>query len=219
MSKIRVLVADDHAIVREGVQMLLEAHPDIEVIGEAVDGQEALDKAAQLRPDVVIMDIGMPGMDGLQATRRIKELSPDVHVLALTMHESNDYFFHVLSAGASGYVLKGATSADLISAVRAVHRGDVFLHPSVTKRLVTDYLRRVSDGEERASYDGLTNREREVLTLVAEGYTNQQIAERLVLSTSTVQTHRANIMRKLNLQNRTELIKYAIRQGLIDIDS
>ncbi len=219
MGKIRVLVADDHTIVREGVRLLLEAQPDIDVVGEAADGQQAVRLAVQLRPDVVIMDIGMPKLSGLEATRYIKQQCPEAEVLALTMHDSDEYFFQILHAGALGYVLKGASASDLVAAVRAANQGDVFLYPSVAKKLVGDYLRRVGTGEESGSYDGLTPREREVLQLLAEGYTSQAIADKLVISTSTVQTHRSNIMRKLNLQNRTELIKYAIRRGLIDMNS
>lgn len=219
MKKIRVLVVDDHSIVREGVSSLLEAEPDIEVVDEAGSGEEALEKARRLRPDVVVMDIAMPGLSGFDATRIIKREIPGVEVLALTVHEHEEYFFRMLLAGASGYVVKGAASKDLIAAVRAAHRGEVFLYPSVARKLVADYVRRVSAGEEAPSYDGLTTREREVLKLIAEGYTNKEIAEKLVLSPSTVQTHRARIMRKLDLHNRAQLVKYAIRRGLINMDS
>ncbi len=214
--KIRVLVADDHTIVREGVRLLLEAQPDIQVVGEASDGKEALALVRQLHPDLVVMDIQMPNLNGLQATRVIKEEFPELHVLALTMYESDEYFFQVLAAGASGYILKKAASTDLLAAIRAVHQGDVFLYPSVARRLVSDYLTRVKSGEEQSSYDGLTAREREVLKLIAEGHTNQVIAEKLVISPSTVQTHRSRIMQRLNLHSRAELIKYAMRKGLLD---
>ncbi|MBI4671995.1 MAG: response regulator transcription factor [Chloroflexi bacterium] len=214
--KIRVLVADDHTIVREGVRLLLEAQPDIEVVGEAADGQEALVLVRQLRPDLVVMDLQMPILNGLEATRAIKHEFPQTQILALTMYESDEYFFQVLAAGASGYVLKKAASADLIAAIRAAHQGDVFLYPSVARRLVFDYLARVKSGEEQSSYDGLTAREREVLKLIAEGYTNQAIAEKLVISPSTVQTHRTRIMQRLNLHSRAELIQYARRKGLLD---
>jgi two-component system, NarL family, response regulator NreC len=216
MDKIRVMVVDDHTIVREGVRLLLEAQQDIEVVGEAADGQEALAQMRQLNPNLVLMDIQMPNMNGLEATRAIKQEYPDTHILALTMYESDDYFFQVLNAGASGYVLKKAASSDLLAAIRAAHQGDVFLYPSVARRLVSDYLTRVRSGEEKSSYDGLTDRERQVLKLVAEGHTNQAIAEKLVISASTVQTHRARIMQRLNLHNRAELISYARRKGLLD---
>lgn len=216
MTKIRVLVADDHTIVREGVRILLEAQPDIEVVGEAADGQEALARVRELQPDIVLIDIAMPNLNGLEATRAIKREYPNVQTIALTMYESDEYFFQILNAGASGYILKKAASADLLSAIRAVYAGEVFLYPSVARRLVSDYLSRVKSGEEKSSYDGLTAREREVLKLIAEGHTNQAIADKLVISPSTVQTHRTRIMQRLNLHNRAELIQYAIRKGLLD---
>ncbi len=219
MSKMRVLIADDHVIVREGLRALLEAQPDIKVVGEAADGEEAVKKTREVQPDIVLMDITMPGMNGLEATRQIRQHSPDVKILALTMHEGNEYFFKILDAGASGYFIKGGSSSELISALRAVWSGDVFLYPTMAKKLLSDYLRRVRTGQDKESYDGLTNREREILKLIAEGHTNQEIAELLVLSVATVQTHRAHIMAKLGLHSRTELIKYAIRRGFITLDT
>jgi two-component system response regulator NreC len=216
MKKIRVLVADDHTIVREGVRILLEAQSDIEVVGEAADGQEAVARVRELHPDIVLIDIAMPNLNGMEATRAIKRDNPQVQIIALTMYESDEYFFQVLNAGASGYILKKAASADLLAAIRAVYAGEVFLYPSVARRLVSDYLSRVKSGEEKSSYDGLTAREREVLKLIAEGHTNQAIAGKLVISPSTVQTHRTRIMQRLNLHNRAELIQYAIRKGLLD---
>ncbi len=216
MKKIRVLVADDHTIVREGVRILLEAQPDIEVVAEAADGQEAVTKVRALHPDIVLIDIAMPNLNGLEATRSIKREFPEIHVIGLTMYESDDYFFQLLSAGASGYVLKKAASGDLLAAVRAVYAGDVFLYPSVARRLLSDYLIRVQSGEEKNSYDGLTERERQVLKLIAEGHTNQTIAEKLFISPSTVQTHRSRLMQRLNLHSRADLIQYAVRKGLLD---
>lgn len=216
MNKIKVLVADDHTIVREGVRILLEAQTDITVVGEAADGQEAVARVRELQPDIVVIDIAMPNLNGLEATRIIKHDYPHIHVIGLTMYESDEYFFQLLNAGASGYVLKKAASADLLAAIRAVYAGDVFLYPSVARRLVTDYLSRVKSGEEKNSYDGLTVREREVLKLIAEGHTNQVIADKLVISPSTVQTHRARIMQRLNLHSRAELMQYAMRKGLLD---
>jgi DNA-binding NarL/FixJ family response regulator len=211
--RIRVLVADDHAIVREGVHQLLAQQPDIEVVGEAADGAQALAMARRLKPDLVLMDIGMPGMNGLEATRALKAERPQTNVLVLTMQEGEEYFFHLLEAGASGYVLKGASSAELLSAIRAVQQGGVYLNPMMTKQVLRDVLRRPD--QTNAASDPLTPREREVLKLIAEGKTNREIADELVLSLNTVQTHRQHIMEKLNLHNRTELVKYAIRRGLI----
>lgn len=213
---IRILVADDHTIVREGVRLLLDAQPDMQVVGEAADGEQALAKVRELQPEIVLLDIAMPNMNGLDATRAIKRELPKVQVLILTMYESDEYFFQALNAGAAGYVLKKVASADLVAAIRTVHAGDVFLYPSVARRLVSDYLTRVKTGEEQTSYDGLTPREREVLKLVAEGHTNQEIADKLVISASTVQTHRTRIMQRLNLHGRAELIQYAVRKGLLD---
>ena len=217
--KMRVLIADDHAIVREGLRSLLEVQSDIEVVGEARDGREVLTMAKGLRPDIILMDITMPGMNGLEATRLIRQEDPNVKILVLTMHEGDEYFFKLLDAGASGYLVKGCSSAELVSALRAVQQGDVFLYPTMTKKLLSDYLQRGKAGGGKESTDGLTNREREVLKYVADGHTNQDIAQELVLSVATVQTHRANIMAKLGLHNSAGLVKYAIRRGFISLDT
>ncbi len=215
MAKIRVLLADDHAIVREGVRMILAKESDIEVVGEAQDGAQALEMVERLKPAVVVMDISMPGMGGIEATQQAKARHPDVNILALTMHEDESYVFKLLHAGASGYVLKRAAARDLVEAVRAAAKGEAFLYPSVARKVVEDYLKRVETGEGRG-YDGLTEREREILTLIAQGFSNQQIAEKLYISIKTVQTHRAHVLEKLGLHDRTELVRYAIRKGLIE---
>ena len=216
MPKVKILVVDDHAIVREGVRMILAKENDLEVVGEAGDGQQALDLTVLLRPDVIIMDISMPGMGGIEATQTVRAKHPEVQVLALTMHEDESYVFQLLRAGAAGYVLKRAAAQDLVQAVRAAAKGEAFLYPSVARKVVEDYLRRVETGEERERYDGLTPREKEILTLIAQGLSNQQIAEKLFISIKTVQTHRAHILEKLGLHDRTELVRYAIRKGLIE---
>jgi two-component system, NarL family, response regulator NreC len=216
--RVRVLIVDDHAVVRAGLKMLLSADPELEIVGEAGDGHSALRLTRDLAPDVVLMDISMPDMNGIEATRRIKELFPDVAVLALTMHEDDQYFFEMLGAGASGYVPKRAAPDDLVSAIRAVKDGGVFLFPSLARLLVGDYLHRVEqEGSTGRSYDALTDREREVLTRIAQGRSNQQIAEELTISVKTVNRHRENIMAKLNLHSRVELVRYAIEKGMIEI--
>jgi two-component system response regulator NreC len=218
MSPIRILLVDDHAVVRAGLHMLLGADAELQIVGEAENGAEALRLAHELEPDVVLMDISMPDMSGIEATRRIKEAHPDIVVLALTMHEDDQYFFEMLAAGASGYVPKRAAPNDLISAIHAVHRGGVFLFPSVARALVKDYLQRSTyAGDAGRSFDALTDREREVLTLIAQGLSNQEIADRLVISAKTVNRHRENIMAKLNLHSRVELVRYAIEKGLIEL--
>ena len=211
--QISVLIADDHTIVRSGVRMLLEAEPDIKVVGEALNGIEALELTESLQPDVVLMDITMPELDGLEATRQLKERFPQINVLVLTMHRSDEYFFEMLKAGASGYILKGAKTSELINAVHIVHRGEIFLYPSMTQKLVQGYLQLADwDTETEPS---LSPREKEIFQLLAEGYSNKEIADELVISPSTVHSHRGNLMDKLGLNNRRELIQYARRRGLI----
>ncbi len=216
MAKTRIVIADDHSIVREGVRMILATQRDFDVVGEAGSGEEALDLIETLRPDVVVMDISMPGIGGIEATAQVKQRHPSINVLALTMHEDESYVFRLLRAGASGYVLKRAAATDLVAAVRAASRGEAFLYPSVARDVIADYLRRVEAGEEKERYDGLTSREREILTLIAQGLSNQEIAKNLYISIKTVQTHRAHILEKLGLHDRTELVRYAIRKGLIE---
>jgi len=216
LSTIKILIAEDHAIVREGIRMILEEEPDFDVVGEAKDGREAVELAQRLAPDVVVMDISMPEMTGIDATAQIRRLCPDTRVLILTMHEEESYVFQLLRAGASGYVLKRAAAQDLVEAVRSASRGEAFLYPSVARNVVKDYLHRLQYGEGRDRYDGLTDREREILVLVADGLTNAQIAERLRISVKTIQTHRAHIMEKLDLHDRGLLVRYAVRKGLIE---
>ncbi|HEV2661488.1 MAG TPA: response regulator transcription factor [Ktedonobacteraceae bacterium] len=214
--KIRILLADDHTILRAGLKMMLNAQPDMEVIGEAQDGRQAIREARRLQPDIVLMDITMPDINGIEATREIKKVAPDVRVLILTMHEHDEYIFQALRAGASGYMLKEAADTELISALHVIRSGQFYLSPMAQSVMVGDYLQRVRTGEEKDSYSSLTEREREILKLVAEGYTNNQIAERLVISPKTVDTHRTHIMDKLNLHSRAELVKYAMRRGLLE---
>lgn len=217
MVKIRVLVVDDHTLFRQGIVGLLESQPDIEVVGQAGSAKDALHAAVELAPDVVLMDISMSGTTGLNATAEIKARRPEANVLILTIHDREDYFYQALRAGASGYVLKGADIHELLDAVRSVHRGEVYLYPTATKALVADYLRRARAGEDRADYDGLTDREREILHLIAQGKTTPEIAAELTLSPHTVQTHRDHIMTKLDLHSKAALIKYAIAKGLIEL--
>lgn len=216
MTPIRILIAEDHSIVRDGVRMLLQSEADCIVVAEAANGREAIARAKETQPDVAILDISMPDLNGLEATRLLKVESPRTQVLILTMHESDEYFFRALQAGASGYVLKKAATQDLLAAVRAVARGEAFLYPSVAKKLISDYLNRVQTDAEHNDYARLSDREREVLVLIASGSSNQQIAERLVVSPSTVQTHRAHILEKLGLQTTADIVKYAVQHGLIE---
>ncbi|MGA9533334.1 MAG: response regulator transcription factor [Anaerolineales bacterium] len=211
----KLLLVDDHDVVRSGLRMLLESEPDVEIVAEASSGSEALELIESQLPDVVVMDIGLPDMNGIEATRKIKEAHNEIAVVALTIHEDEEYFFQMLDAGASGYVPKRAAPEELLTAVRAAARGEVYLYPSMAKLLVKDYL----EGPEAADsdrLDGLTEREQEVLELVAEGDTNGEIGQQLSISPKTVARHRENIMQKLNLHSRTELVKYAIRKGIIE---
>jgi two-component system response regulator NreC len=214
---IRLLLVDDHAVVRSGLRMLLEHESDLEIVGEAGTAREALDLISALRPEVVLMDIGLPDMSGIEATQAAKGAAPEVAIVALTIHEDEEYFFKMLQAGASGYVPKRAAPEELLTAVRAVAAGEVYLYPSLAKLLVRDYIsggRETTDTEPLILSD-LTEREQEVLAYLAEGASNQEIAEVLNISPKTVARHRENLMRKLNLHSRTELVKYAIRKGII----
>lgn len=215
---IKLLLVDDHAVVRSGLRMLLEAQTDLLIVGEAETGREAIEQVKQLQPTVVLMDVQMPDLNGIEATRRIKASYPQVGILALTMYEDDQYFFEMLKAGASGYVPKRAAPDELIRAIRTVSRGEVFLYPSLAARLVQNYVEEIKTGARPDGRAVLTPREEEVLVLIAGGYANAEIAEKLVISAKTVDRHRENIMSKLNLHNRVDLVKYAIRMGLIELD-
>ncbi len=218
MNRIRILLADDHAILREGIRALLEDQADMLVVGEAADGRRAVELACELTPDIVVMDIGMPLLNGLEATRQIKHNCPQVAVLVLTMHDNEEYVSQVLEAGASGYVLKRAASSELVTAIRAVAAGQSYLSPSVTRLLIESYVGRQSATPAVVDpFDTLTAREREVLQLVAEGYTNSQIASLLNISLKTVKAHRSNLMQKLDMHDRGDLIKLAIQRGIIEV--
>jgi len=212
---IRLLLVDDHAVVRSGLRMLLESEADVEIVGEAGTAREALDAVPQLTPDIVLMDIGLPDLSGIDAAREIKRLRPETAIVALTIHEDEEYFFKMLEAGASGYVPKRAAPEELLTAIRAAAAGEVYLYPSLAKLLVKDYLTQEQATKSTGTLDGLTSREQEVLAHLADGASNPEIAETLNISPKTVARHRENIMRKLNLHSRSDLVKYAIRKGII----
>jgi DNA-binding NarL/FixJ family response regulator len=214
MDKIRVLIVDDHAMFREGVRALLEKSLDIEVVDEAVDGRDAIQKCRQLEPDVVLMDVAMPGLGGLEATLEIKSALPKTKILALTQYDDREYVFRFLKAGAAGYVLKKAAGHELVSAIRAVYSGGLFLHPDVTPAIIHGYLQK-EENFSQDPYELLSDREKQILKLIAEGMSNKQIADLLCISVKTVMGHRSHVMEKLNLHTRTELVKFAIRKGLL----
>jgi DNA-binding NarL/FixJ family response regulator len=215
-SKIRILIADDHTLLRQGIRSLIEDQADIVVVGEAEDGRSAVQLAHTLRPNVVLMDIAMPSLNGLEATRQIKREHPEIQVLVLTMYEHEEYFRQVLEAGASGYILKRAAASELLAAIHAVYNGEAVLSPSITRLVLEDYLRMDNKAKENEP-DALTGREREVLQLIAEGKTSREIAEILTLSVKTVQSHRTSLMQKLDLHDRGDLIKYAIQKKIIEL--
>jgi len=217
MQKIRVLVVDDHTIVRDGISALLALAGDIEVVGEATNGSEALKKVRELKPDVVIMDIAMPIMGGLEATRRISKEFPKTKVLVLTQHDDKEYFFPVIESGASGFISKAGASSELVQGIRSVYRGDSFLSPSVAKLMIEDYQHNTGERGKQDPYNQLTERERDILKLLAEGHSTQKIADILVITPKTVEGHKTNLMAKLGIHNRIELVKYALRKGIISI--
>lgn len=215
MKKIRILLADDHKLMRSGLRLLIEQQPDLTVVGEAADGREAVALAKSLRPDVAVMDISMPNLNGIEAAHQITQSHAELAVIVLSMHPDESYVLRALKAGAKGYLLKDSAESDLITAVRAVARGKSFFSPAVSKVLLDDYIRKLKRSGAEDAYDLLTPREREVLQLVAEGKSNKEVANLLNLSVYTVETHRSNIMQKLNLKGVPELTLYAVRKGII----
>ena len=218
MSKAKVLLVDDHVVVRQGLKALFADEPDIEVVGEASIGREALECLSDLEPDVVLMDISMPGLNGIEATRQIQQHHPETKVVVLSMHANEEYVFQVLQAGASGYVLKQSDSMEVLTAIRAAVAGGSFLSPPISRTVIDDYVRRAEARGQGGESDLLTSREREVLQLLAEGRSNREIAAELSISIKTVETHRSNMMNKLELSSKTELIKYALRKGWAMLD-
>jgi two-component system response regulator NreC len=215
MRKTRIVLADDHKLMRSGLRVLLEQQPDLTVVGEASDGREAVALVASQRPDVLVMDIGMPSLNGIEAAAQITQSNPEAAIVMLSMHSDESYVLRALKAGAKGYLLKDSAEADLIRAVRAVAEGKSFFSPAVSKVLLDDYVRKLKRSGTEDPYDLLTPREREVLQLVAEGKSNKEVAQLLNLSVYTVETHRSNIVEKLNLHGVPELILYAVRKGII----
>lgn len=215
MSRVRVLLADDHKMIRAGLRLVLEQQPDVAVVGEADDGRQAVALAEELRPDVVVMDVGMPNLNGIEAAVQVKQALPATAVVMLSMHSDEGYILRALRAGATGYILKDSAEADLVAAVRAVAEGKSFFSPKVSRILLEDYMRKLRKSGAEDSYDLLSAREREILQLVAEGKSSKEIANLLNLSVYTVETHRANIMQKLNLKGIPELILYAVRKGIV----
>ena len=219
MDNIKVLLTEDHTIVRKGLRSLLDEEIGIKVVGEAEDGREAMRRAEALQPDVVLMDIAMPGLNGLEATRQLKKRFPEMKIIILTVHANEEYVLETLRAGASGYLVKKAAPDELISAIRAVYKGDSFLSPSISRTVIDEYIRKVEKPSKRdETYEKLTNREKEVLQLIAEGYKTTEIADKLYISQKTVETHRANIMKKLEIRSTAKLTRYAMRKGIVSPD-
>ena len=216
---LKILVVDDHAVVRSGLMMLLHGKHNMEVIGEAADGEEGIQAAQLLKPDVVLMDLNMPhGMDGLTATTELRRLMPDLAILILTMHDDDEYLFRAIHAGASGYILKSAPHEELLTAIRSVAAGNAYLYPTATKRLMNEYIERLKHGENTDTFESLSEREKEVLALIAKGFSNKEIAEQLIISVKTVESHKSNVMEKLGLKTRPELVKFAVKKGLLNFE-
>jgi len=207
----KILLADDHTIVRQGLKLIISSHADLQVIGEAANGREVLELAEKLKPDVILMDVAMPELNGIEATRRVHQISPRTKVLVLSMHKEAVYVREILKAGARGYILKDAIDTELISAIQSVARGDGYISPAISGTLLSDYRQNITN-----PLDLLSSREREVLQLIAEGKTNKEVATRLNLSVYTVDSHRGKIMEKLNLHSTGELVRFAVKQGLVD---
>ena len=216
---INIFLADDHTIVRQGLAKLIEAEPNFKVIGEAQNGRQAVSQVERLNPDIVIMDIAMPLLNGIEATRQIKKLCPQTKVIILSMHSHDRYISELISIGASGYLLKDSTGAEIIKAISAAMKGDVYLSPSISRRVVEDYLTLKKTSSREDLYTKLSNREREVFQMIAEGHSTKEISDILCVSPSTVKTHRANIMEKLQIDNISQLIQFAIRLGIVDVQS
>lgn len=214
----RVLLAEDHTIVRKGIRSLFEDVPGISIVAEAADGQSALRLVEELEPDVVLMDITMPRLNGLEATRQIRRRWPETRVIILTMHDTEEYVFQMLAAGASGYVLKNAAPAELLLALEAAHRGDFFLSPAISRTVIQEYIQNADCIDRLDPYQSLTEREREVFQLLAEGHSTRAIADLLVISPKTVETHRANLMKKIDVDNLADLTRYAVRRGVIPLE-
>lgn len=218
MSKIRVFLADDHTIVRQGLKCLLQKEDGIEVVGEAENGHQLLKQASKMNPDVILVDISMPVLGGLEATQQLKKTLPHSKILILTMHTNEEYVYETFKLGASGYLVKNATAQDIISAIKAVYRGETYISPAVSGRVVRGFVRGSRSSPKPSFPDKLTFRERQILKLIAEGWASNKIAEHLHISTRTVETHRTNIMQKLRLHKVADLVKYAIRRGLVQVE-
>lgn len=214
MSKIKILVADDHALLREGIIAILKLHDDVEVVGEASDGVDAIHKALKLKPDIVLMDIAMPGLGGLEATLEIKKAAPEIKILVLSQYDDREYVSRLIKAGVSGYILKHAVGTDLLSSIRAVARGEFYLYSAIASSVIGDYLSKGTEAVEEP-YERLTDREKQVLKLIAEGHTHKEIASMLDISVKTVIAHYTNFQEKLDIRTRAGLIKFAIQRGIV----